>query len=160
MSGYRDQLDDDGQVPGPAGYAGDFYRWALDQAELLRSGKLSEIDVLRIAEEIEDLGRSDYSALQSDLTIILQYMLKWDTQPGRRSRSWEASIREHRRRVSRRLRASQSLQSRLAEAVAEAYEDGRDRALAETNVTARVLPLPCSYSWADIMERPFSLNQE
>jgi Domain of unknown function DUF29 len=42
-----------------AGYDEDFYAWTVEQARLLRSGKLSSLDVENLAEEIESLGRSD-----------------------------------------------------------------------------------------------------
>ena len=34
----------------------DLYSWALRQAELLRAGRLTEIDAAAIAEEIDDVG--------------------------------------------------------------------------------------------------------
>lgn len=34
----------------------DFYGWALQQAALLRAGRLSEIDAEPLAEEMESLG--------------------------------------------------------------------------------------------------------
>ncbi|MDQ9557779.1 DUF29 family protein, partial [Serratia marcescens] len=37
-------------------YETDVVAWANEQAALLRSGKLSEIDIEKIAEEIEDVG--------------------------------------------------------------------------------------------------------
>jgi hypothetical protein len=141
-------------------YGADFYRWTLDQARLLRTGLVAEVDRLAVAEEIEDLGKSEYAALESDLTVILQHMLKWDHQPERRTRSWEISIREHRRRVTRRLIASPSLKNRLAEAVAEAFEDGRDRALAETGLPEQSVPTICGYALTDIMDRRFTLDRD
>ncbi len=40
-------------------YDEDFYAWAIEQAALLRSGRLQEVDVGNVAEEIESLGRSE-----------------------------------------------------------------------------------------------------
>jgi Domain of unknown function DUF29 len=40
-------------------YEQDFYAWAIHNAELLRQGRLSEIDVEHIAEELECMGRSE-----------------------------------------------------------------------------------------------------
>ena len=40
-------------------YEKDFYAWAIHNAQLLREGKLSEIDVENIAEEIESIGKSE-----------------------------------------------------------------------------------------------------
>jgi hypothetical protein len=38
----------------------DLYSWAVRQAELLRAGRLSEIDPAAIAEEIDDVGEEQY----------------------------------------------------------------------------------------------------
>lgn len=40
-------------------YETDFYAWLNDQARLLRAGKLGEIDIEHVAEELESLGRSE-----------------------------------------------------------------------------------------------------
>src|SRR5260370_26527028 len=39
-------------------YEKDVVAWAKEQAQLLRSGQLSDLDVQHIAEEIEDVGKS------------------------------------------------------------------------------------------------------
>ena len=79
----------------------DLYSWALRQAELLRAGRLSEIDPVAIAEEIDDVGEEQYYRLESALRAVMLHLLKWDHQADRRSRAWALSIREHRRRVHR-----------------------------------------------------------
>ena len=78
----------------------DLYSWAIRQAELLRAGRLSEIDPVAIAEEIDDVGEEQYDKLESALRVVMLHLLKWDHQPAKRSRSWSASVREHRRRPS------------------------------------------------------------
>src|ERR687883_164807 len=82
-----------------ARYDRDLYSWAIEQAALLRAGRIAEADVLNIAEEIDDVGNEQYDKLESALRIILIHLLKWDHQPERRSRSWWASIRVQRRHV-------------------------------------------------------------
>lgn len=68
-------------------YEKDFYAWTQKQAALLRAGKLSEIDIAHIAEEIDSRGRSEKRELISRLTILLLHLLKWDHQPDRRGAS-------------------------------------------------------------------------
>jgi hypothetical protein len=48
-------------------YETDFYLWTQQQADLLRQGALSALDVEHLIEEIDDLGRSQKNALQSYL---------------------------------------------------------------------------------------------
>src|SRR5580692_391068 len=124
-------------------YEADLHLWAAQQATLLREGRLSELDVVHIAEELDDVGSEIYQRLESALTILLAHMLKWDFQPDRRSRSWEATIREHRRRVEKLLKQNPSLKSKLTEALSESYQNGRDRASGETDLPFGRFPEQC-----------------
>src|ERR1700679_885799 len=74
-------------------YHTDFYAWAVEQAALLREGRLASADVANIAEEIESMGRAEKRELVNLLTILLLDLLKWHFQPGFRSASWNPSIR-------------------------------------------------------------------
>ena len=53
----------------------------MRQAELLRAGRLSEIDPAAIAEEIDDVGEEQYDKLESALRVLMLHLLKWDHQP-------------------------------------------------------------------------------
>src|ERR1700737_4166390 len=59
-------------------YEEDFYAWTQQQAELLRHLPAigNEFDPQRIAEEIEDLGRSELHAAQSLCEHIIEHFLK------------------------------------------------------------------------------------
>jgi Domain of unknown function DUF29 len=37
----------------------DFYAWSLEQAALLRAGRVGEADLAAIAEEIESMGKTE-----------------------------------------------------------------------------------------------------
>jgi Domain of unknown function DUF29 len=132
----------------------DLYSWAVRQAELLRAGRLSEIDPVAIAEEIDDVGEEQYHRLESALRVVMLHLLNWDDQPDSRSRSWTLSIREQRRRVLRQLHKNPGLKSRLDEALGEAYEDARDEASAETGLALSVFPVRRPFDYAEVMERP------
>jgi hypothetical protein len=134
--------------------ADDLYSWARRQAELLRAGRLSEIDPAAIAEEIDDVGDEQYDKLESSLRVVMLHLLKWDHQPDRRSRSWTLSIREQRRRVLRQLRKNPGLKPLLDEAISEAYEDARDEASSETGLPLTAFPVSRPYDYTEIMERP------
>jgi hypothetical protein len=132
----------------------DLYSWARRQAELLRAGRLSEIDPVAIAEEIDDVGMEEYHRLESALRVVMLHLLKWDHQPDRRSRSWTLSILEHRRRVHRRLRRSPGLKSQLDEALEAAYEDARLEASSETGLPLKIFPRKLPFGYGEVMERP------
>ena len=59
-------------------YEDDFYAWTQQQAKLLRRlpPAANELDLEHIAEEIEDLGRSDLRAAQSLCEHIIEHFLK------------------------------------------------------------------------------------
>ena len=101
----------------PATKEADLYSWARHQAELLRAGRLSEIDAAAIAEEIDDVGEEQYDKLESAFRVLMLHLLKRDHQPSMRSRSWTLTIREQRRRVERRLRKNPGLKSQVDEAL-------------------------------------------
>ncbi len=136
-----------------AHYERDLYSWSLEQANLLRAGKIAEADALNIAEELDDVGNEQYEKLQSALRILLLHLLQWDHQPQRRSRSWWASITVQRNQVVRVLRTNPGLKPRVDEVTIEAYEDARVLAAAQTNLGLGGFPARCPYGWEEIMER-------
>jgi len=58
-------------------YDTDYYAWTQEQAERLRlmTGD-NRIDAAHLAEEVEDLGRSEFYAAASFVELILQHFLK------------------------------------------------------------------------------------
>jgi len=103
-------------------YHTDFYAWAMEQAALLRSGRVSSADIANIAEEIESMGRTERRELVNRLAILLLHLLTWRFQPGFRSPSSNSTIREQRIRLRSHLRDNPSLKAKLDEALAEAYK--------------------------------------
>lgn len=77
-------------------YEQDFYRWTQEQASLLREGRLSAIDVDHLIEELETMDARERRELTNRLRVLLAHLLTWRYQPGRRSRSWRATIDEQR----------------------------------------------------------------
>jgi len=143
---------------GPTSYRADVSAWAYEQAGLLRSGAFDRLDIEKVAEELESLGKSEFQSLTSSLTRLLQHMLKWDFQPEKRTRSWATSIRVHRKHVARTLQRNPSLKPRRDEAVKDAYDVAVEYAADETGLATGELPRTCPYDWAEIMEREFELK--
>ena len=115
-------------------YDRDFYEWTLRNAELLRAGKASEADLDHIAEEIEDMGKRERRELVSRLGVLIGHLLKWQAQPDRRSRSWEATIRLQREEISDLLEEMPSLRRYLEGNLARAYRHGVIAASTETRL--------------------------
>ena len=136
-------------------YDRDFYAWATEQAALLRAGRLSEVDVQHIAEEIETLGRGEKRELVNRLAVLLLHLLKWAYQPERRSKSWRLTIEEQRRQLSRHLRDNPSLRGWQDEAMADAYGDAVLRAERETDLPRDLFPWSCAYTFEQVMDDGF-----
>ena len=94
-------------------YEDDLYTWVQEQVDLLRAGRLSEVDALNIAEELSDVGKSELKGLRSSIAVLTQHLLKWDQQPKLRSLSWMATINEQRRQIRLALEESPGLKSKL-----------------------------------------------
>jgi hypothetical protein len=87
--------------------------------------------------------------------VLLTLMLKWDHQPERRGRGWEATIRVQRLHMTKVLRRNPSLKARLDEALADAWEAARVEASGETDLPLSAFPEACPYDWSAITDRPF-----
>ena len=146
--------------PGLVGYDNDLAGWAMGQVAALREREVLALDWEHLAEEIEGLAGSERDRLEAALRIVILHLLKWDHQPGRRSRSWANSIWEHRRRAEKRLRVSPSLRSSLSETINEAYAGAVNGAAAQMDVRTRTLPVECPYSIDEIMTRPIEWDGE
>lgn len=136
-------------------YERDLYAWSREQARLLKEGRLDEVDAENVAEEILDVGSTEYDKLESALRVVLLHILKWDYQADKRSRSWENTIAIQRHHALRQLRKNPSLKSRTQEAVTDAYDDSRRLASSETDLELDTFPEACPYDWDTILNRPF-----
>lgn len=141
--------------PRRAAYERDFYGWALEQGALIRAGRLDEVDLENVAEEIESLGRSEFDKLVSFTRLVLLHMLKWEHQPNLRSRSWALSIETHRDHARDILEENPSLKPRIDEALARAYRTARWEAMRETGLAGSVFPRTCPFTWDEMLTRPY-----
>jgi hypothetical protein len=136
-------------------YERDFCLWIEEQTRLLREGRLENLDVGHLVEEIEDLGIREKKAVKSNLVVVLLHLLKHQFQPRRRSRSWRASILEHRQRLRDDLRTSPSLRGYAQGVFEEAYADARARAATETGLTERTFPPAPPYNLEQALDPEF-----
>jgi hypothetical protein len=135
----------------------DFHAWTAEQAELLRTGKLTEADIVNIAEELEDMGRSERSELTNRMAVLLTHLLKWIHQPERRSRSWALTVAEQRARIGRLVSRNPSLKGYTAEAVEDAYAGAIYAAERETGLDTGVFPPECPWTFDEAMTLPVEL---
>jgi hypothetical protein len=136
-------------------YEKDFYAWTIYNAQLLREGKLSEIDVENIAEEIESMGKSEKRELISRLAVLLAHLLKWEFQSERRSNSWKYTLKEQRLRLHDLLKESPSLKKSLEENLNHAYEHAIMIAVGETDLSEKIFPKKCPFSLQQAFDQDF-----
>ncbi len=139
----------------PAEYEQDLYAWLTGNAQLLRQGRLSEIDVEHIAEELEDMGKSERRAIESYLGVLILHLLKWHYQPSLRGPRWQQSIDNARDEIDRRLQDSPSLRPRLSELIAARYGNVRKNAMRETGLPLQTFPETCPFSIAQLLDEEF-----
>ena len=96
-------------------YETDVAAWADEQARLIRAGQFDKLDWEHIAEEIEDVGKSEQRELASRMAVLIAHLLKWQYQPERQSTSWKRTIKEQRRALAFHIKQVPSLKPKLAD---------------------------------------------
>lgn len=132
------------------GYDRDFFKWANNQAKLLRKGEFKNLDIDNLIEEIESLGRSEKRTLKSYLENLLMHMLKVKYQPKKHTISWDLSIKESSHKAQTALSENPSLKPKLKNILEDAYFSARLRAALETKLAEKTFPEKCPWILNDI----------
>jgi hypothetical protein len=133
-------------------YEEDFAGWAWAQAELLASRRFAELDLPNLIDEVNGLPQSEWNAIESNLLVVLTHLLKSHHQPSQRKGGWQASIREHRRRVRRLISKNPSFAPKLAEEVLEQYPLAHIRAAEETGLDYETFPEDCPFTREQVLD--------
>lgn len=134
-------------------YDQDIIAWANEQAAHLRAGRFDLLDLEHIAEEIEDVGKSEQRELESRIAILLMHLLKWQYQPSHRSKSWERTIKEQRKRILIALKTTPSLKNSLnnQDWLDSTWSAAVSKAIDETNLDVDIFPENCQWSMSDVL---------
>src|SRR5437870_763484 len=96
----------------------DFFQRTQSTAELIRQGRLNEVDLEHVADEIADMGKRDHREVRSRLIVLIMHLSKWQVQPElRQASSWRSTIIEQRRQLTLVLKDSPSLSRILTAAL-------------------------------------------
>ena len=139
-------------------YDEDFYAWTQQQAEALRTHFKGDnrLDVEHLAEEVEDLGKSELHAIESYVENIMAHLLKLDYSSLEWPRNhWRKEILAFRRSLRRRM--TSSLRRAVSDQLDQHYANARESAAAdllesEPGVRRR-LPATNPYDWHAIESR-------
>lgn len=143
-------------------YDDDIYAWSREQAEALRRLAATrpdlpnDLDVANIAEEIEDVGKSELHRVESFLELLLRHLLKVASVPDARpARHWMveieiqhgSAVKEYRRSMRQAIDLD-DLWHRAALRAGASLEDHGDRLL-------EGLPASCPFSLDHLCDRRF-----
>ena len=144
--------------PEQCSYEHDVAAWSVEQARLLRAGLFDQLDAERIADEIEDVGKSEARELSSRMAVLLAHWLKWECQPILRSPGWQNTIREQRKQVLRRLKRTPSLRPELEnpDFVDDVWSDARLAAARETGIDIARLPPEATWPFPEVLREDWT----
>jgi predicted ATPase len=133
-------------------YETDFYAWTQQQAELIRlehkTSGVYPIDWLRIAEEIEDLGREQLHKAESLTERIIQHLFKlaW-TRNDAPVRGWRKEIRAWRPQLRRVLKRNPKVTSDLLAELESLHGDALEAILEDFRIDEPAARIDTSLRW-------------
>lgn len=143
----------------PTAYDCDYWSWTMDQARALSEGRMDDLDLPHLAEEIADLGKSEEHRLESELARLLEHLLKLVPASAslrrQNARGWSISVSNARWRARRVIAKNPGLKSKIAEIFADAYHDARDGALIALNLPESEIARKCPWSFDQVMAEGF-----
>jgi hypothetical protein len=138
-------------------YEKDIIAWANEQASFIRAGRFDFLDLENIAEEIEDVGKSEQRELESRMAVLLAHLLKWQFQPTHRGASWEKTISVQRKMVVRRIQKTPSLKHTMQDTEwwDDAWIDAVAQAAKETGIDILKFPESCTWTPEQTLDQSF-----
>ncbi|MSP27471.1 MAG: DUF29 domain-containing protein [Methylococcales bacterium] len=134
-------------------YDTDIIAWANQQAWLIRHKQFDLLDIEHLAEEIEDVGKSEQRELASRMAVLIAHLLKWQHQPERQGSSWQRTIKEQRKALAFHLKNVPSLKTKIADAewLDIIWSDALTIAIKETGL--ELFPETCPWAVEDILNQ-------
>ena len=134
-------------------YETDVVAWANEQAGFVRSGRFDQLDLKHIAEEIEDVGKSEQRELASRMAVLLAHLLKWENQPARRSKSWQYTLTTQRKEVAYVISEAPSLRTKFSDErwLDIVWSKAKSQAESETGLDIETFPEVCPWPISDVL---------
>jgi Domain of unknown function DUF29 len=140
-------------------YEHDYYAWLQDQMRALREHRIEDVDWENVAEEIEDLGKSERRTVEGQLARLTEHLLKLQYARGMfrdyNARGWRGSVEGARFAIRKLLQESPSLRPRLAEMLVDAYHAGRIEALRDPGLSRDEVPTSSPWPLEQLMDDTF-----
>ena len=139
-------------------YDRDFYAWTQQQAGLLKAGRLRDVDLEHLIEEVEDLGGEQKRAVRSHLRHLIAHLVKLRCSPADDPRrGWKDEVRNARGEIEDRLAGSPSLRSHLDELSNEVWPRARRQAAGQMADYAEHpnVPADCPFTLAQVLDEDY-----
>ncbi|MFM6038167.1 MAG: DUF29 domain-containing protein [Sphaerospermopsis kisseleviana] len=139
-------------------YEQDFYLWIQTTVKLLSEGKLEQLDIENLIEEIDSIGRREKKELKTRLIVLIEHLLKlqyWTEEKDYNARFWRNTVVEQRRQIAYSLADSPSLKSILNDVFLECYQDARNDTLRKYELPSELFPEDSPFSLLDILNADF-----
>ena len=133
----------------------DVYAWLQETIDLVKAGRLEELDRDILIDELESMGKRDRRELMSRLVIPITRLLKRAYQPEHRGSGWIGSIAAQRLRILGQLEDSLSLRTLVPETLASAYPKAVSLAAKETGLPPDHFPSRCPYPPESLLDEDF-----
>ncbi len=132
------------------------YKTAMAVKNEIAGGNLAEA-FIGIEELILALSRSEKRALKSQLIRLMLHIIKWQSQPERRSLSWIASIKDAREEIADIQEETPSLNNNVIEELWDkVFIIAKRDAQAEMGKKSAVMAL----SWQAVFEDDYELTDD
>ncbi len=113
-----------------------------------------EAALLGTTELMDAMSRIDRRAIKSHLVVLMMHIIKWKTQPDKRSRSWTITIRNARSEIQEIQETTPSITNENIRSFWEiAFDKARQYAEDEMEQKTDVTSL----SWHEVFEEEYSL---
>lgn len=139
-------------------YEQDFYLWIQTTVKLLSEGKLEELDIENLIEEIDSMGRREKKELKTRLIVLIEHLLKlqyWTKEKDYNARGWRNTVVEKRRQIAYSLADSPSLKSILNDVFLECYQDARNDTLRKYQLPSELFPEDSPFSLLEVLDADF-----
>lgn len=136
--------------------ASSHYQTAVAVEDAMNRGEIEDAKV-GIQELIDALARAEKRALRSQLARLMLHIIKWHTQPERRSYSWRGSIYNARYEIAEIQEETPSLNRRVLEQVWDrCFMLAKRDAEGEMGMQSLVEKL----TWAQVFDQDYDLNDQ
>jgi hypothetical protein len=131
------------------------YRTAVAIKQEIEEGRIAEATI-GLEELIEALSRSERRALKSQLVRLMLHIIKWQTQPERRSLGWIASIEDARDEIVDIREETPSLNEQVVQELwTRAFIIAKRDAEAQMGRRTKIETL----TWTEVFETVYSLDR-